>query len=222
MARTLNDPTAVTSFGLKLFLEYAKWHVDPTIVHEVFKAILTIHYSKDKEMLDEPSDEEAENYEDQLAEVRQHNENSYLDNQALERLKTRVKVVKTEMPEYNELEEQCVLTVNNYLSPEEEARMEAHERITPVKKQSSITAGDAAKKQSLKENSKNTTFDAGASHMASEEGSHEIERFTFEKLPSKVEILSPNIPVSRIIHHPEGSFLVKKTLLDKAKFFWKE
>lgn len=138
MARALLEPAKLTNFGLKLFFEYAKFNLDPSIVKEVLLAICDIHYAKEKELQSEP-EAGVQDYDELLAEVRTNNEKAYTENQALAKLKTRVRLQQSEQPDYTESEEQCLIFIDNHMTLAEEALLEADfSRKSPTKKVSSI------------------------------------------------------------------------------------
>ena len=138
MARELLEPAKLTNFGLKLFFEYAKFNLDPSIVKEVLLAICDIHYAKEKELQSEP-EAGVQDYDELLAEVRTNNEKAYTENQALAKLKTRVRLQQSEQPDYTESEEQCLICIDNHMTLAEEALLEADfSRKSPTKKVSSI------------------------------------------------------------------------------------
>lgn len=110
---------SLSSFGQQLLIDYAAGNCNKDLLNDVIYAICEIHFTKPKESLAEPEEGEEE-YEKTLTEVRAMNETIFYENQNLQRIQSRVRIVETPLPDYNSIDEQCLLTLSNYKDQTEE------------------------------------------------------------------------------------------------------
>lgn len=166
-------------------------------------------------MLPEPTEDDY-HYEQRLADVHHKNEEAKKKNEKLQKLQNRVRFEAVEdETDFAKKNEKCLLILKNYRELVSTSEGHAEQTLTidaDKKNLQSISATSRIDKQdTIEQKSQNSQLD------------NYDEIFLFEKLPTKVIMQSAQTPqLTMAICHNEASYAIKKTILEKAKLYWKD
>lgn len=152
-----------------------------------------------------------------MADVQHKNEEAKKKNEKLQKLQSRVRFEAVEgETDFAKQNEKCLLMLHNYreLVSTAEGQQEQTLTIEADKKTLqtiSATSRKDLKQETIEQKSQNSQLD------------NYEEIFLFEKLPTKVIMLSAQTPqLTMAICHTEASYAIKKTIFEKAKLYWKD
>lgn len=212
-------PSTINDYGLGFFIDICKEMViSIDFIDWFYRAIIKISRTQPQELVEVPTipetqedgtplpEEEKQAIEKQIQEAKTQNEAIEKENQVLEQLKSKIKIEYRDH-DYNESNECALIKLSNFREAPKEPQ------LTESPKKPSERHLDTSVNQDNLDDSKIESVK-----------SQEKEEGTFEDVPPKVILISPDLDddLRTIIVHTEAQMGLRKLLIDTAKKHFKE